>query len=173
MTVLTLGLGLFFIAIAAHIALWRHRPPARSGQTLMLLMTGVIGGGWVFAIAATQAWAFAAQALPTDAGAWLQTLVLALALAAAYVMTYPAIEVESPTLVIIEIIAKRRTQGIDAAELHRRLDAEFLVAPRLQELLNEGLAVLENGRYRPTPKGRKLARLFTAWQHLTRGGLGG
>lgn len=173
MTVLTLGLGLFFIAMAAHIALWRRRPPTRSGQTLMLLMTGMIGGGWVLAAAAAHIWVLAAHALPTEIGAWLQALTLALALAAAYVMTYPAIEVESPTLVIIEIIAGRRAQGIEAAELHRRLDAEFLVAPRLQELLNEGLAVLENGCYRPTPKGMKLARLFTAWQRLTRGGLGG
>jgi hypothetical protein len=100
-------------------------------------------------------------------------LILPLALAAAYVMTYPAIEVDSPTLVIVDLIAERGGAGIEAADLHQRLDDAYLLAPRLKDLVDEGLITVEGGRYRPLAKGVSLARLFAAWRRVLGAGMGG
>jgi hypothetical protein len=173
MNVLVLGLALFVLAFFVQVAWWRLRRPLSSGHVLILLLVAVILLGWLTAITV-------ASSVPTSAGywpdgplAWLQALVLALAIAAAYAMTYPAIEVESPTLIIIEAIAQRGNAGIGIDEFHRVLDDAVLVKPRLKDLLNEGLVVLENGRYRPTAKGIALVHIFVLWRRLHRAGLGG
>jgi hypothetical protein len=172
LSVVVMGAGLFVLAFAAHVAWWRRGRPRRSGQTLICLLTVVILVGWAIAIAATAA-SGVTTAVPQDTFAWLQALVLALALAASYVMTYPALEIESPTLVIIEVIAQRGTRGIEVDEFHRRLNDSVLVLPRIQDLLDEGLAVLSDGRYQATAKGLMLVRVFVAWRKILGAGLGG
>ena len=173
MSVLVCGIALFVLAFAVHIGWWRARRPLRSGQVLIFLLVAVIVVGWIGAIVVAIASPTMGAYLPGDIFAWLQALVLALAVAAAYAMTYPAIEVESPIFVIIEAIAQRGTAGITIDEFHRVLDNAVLVTPRLHDLLNEGLVAHEDGRYRPTPKGLALARIFVVWRRLHRAGLGG
>src|SRR5258708_1410856 len=110
--------GLFLLAMAIPIAWGGPPPPRRSGQILMLLLVAVIIAGWTAGLLAAAAWPGAARLMPGDMFAWVQALVLALALAAAYVMTYPAIEAESPIFVIIEAIALRGRARITADQFH-------------------------------------------------------
>lgn len=170
MSVVVIGVGLFVLAFAAHVAWWRRGRPRRSGQTLICLLTVVILVGWGVALTAASG---VTTSVPPDIFAWLQALALALALAASYVMTYPALEIESPTLVIIEVIAQRGNQGIEVDEFHRCLDDSVLVLPRIQDLVDEGLAVLRDGRYQATAKGLMLVRVFVAWRKILGAGLGG
>jgi hypothetical protein len=170
LSVVVIGVGLFVLAFAAHVAWWRRGRPRRSGQTLICLLTVVILVGWGVALTAASG---VTTSVPPDIFAWLQALVLALALAASYVMTYPALEIESPTLVIIEVIAQRGNQGIEVDEFHRCLDDSVLVLPRIQDLVDEGLAVLRDGRYQATAKGLMLVRVFVAWRKILGAGLGG
>jgi hypothetical protein len=173
MSVFATGTGLFLMAFVAHVLWWRRRRPRQSAQTLIYLLTAVVLLGWIIAIIAASTLHAASDVFPADPFAWLQALTLALALAAAYVLTYPALEVDSPTLVIIEAIAERGPAGIAAEEFHRRLNDSVLVMPRLQDLLDEGLVVLKNDHYAPTRKGVMLARIFIAWRKLLRAGVGG
>jgi hypothetical protein len=170
LSVVVIGVGLFVLAFAAHVAWWRRGRPRRSGQTLICLLTVVILVGWGVALTAASG---VTTSVPPDIFAWLQALALALALAASYVMTYPALEIESPTLVIIEVIAQRGNQGIEVDEFHRCLDDSVLVLPRIQDLVDEGLAVLRDGRYQATAKGLMLVRVFVAWRKILGAGLGG
>jgi hypothetical protein len=173
MSVLITGVSLFTIALAVHIAVWRYRRPRSSGQVLIVLFVGVICvGAFLLGLGGMYGPPLALW-LPGDLLSWIHALVVALALAAVYVMTYPAVEVESPTLIIIEAIAERGAAGLPLSTLQRRLDERILVAPRVQDLLDEKLAVLENGRYRPTAKGVALGRAFAAWRRVIRAGLGG
>jgi hypothetical protein len=171
MSVVVIGVCLFLLAFAAHVVWWRHGRPRRSGQTLIYLLVAVIVLGWLAAILA--AWISDFASLLGDAFALLQALLLALALAAAYVMTYPALEVESPILVIIEEIAQRGPKGVEADEFHRRLGDSVLVTPRLQDLVDEGLVVRKGDRYTPTAKGISLARVFIGWRKILGAGIGG
>jgi hypothetical protein len=173
MSALGAGAGLFLLGFVAHVIWWRWRRPLRTGQALIGLLVAVIVLGWAAAIGASAGSDAAASLLPDDLVGWLQTLELALALAAAYAMTYPAIEVESPIMVIIEAIARRGRRGITPEELYHHLDESVLVVPRLQDLLNEGLVVLDNGRYRPTAKGAGMIRIFMGWRRILGADIGG
>lgn len=173
MGVLILGLLLPALAFAAHVARWRRERPKQTGHMLIRLMTAYIGAGWLAAMVVAFVVPSTRSALPADPFAWLHALGLALVLAAAYVMTYPAIEVESPTLLIVEAIASRGGDGIDADELRRRLDDQVLVNPRIDDLVDEGLVTREGGLLAATPRGLALARGFQAWRKILRAPLGG
>lgn len=173
MSVLFIGLILPIIGFAIHVARWRHGLPTRPGQTLIFLMAGTTVAGWLLLLAAMYISSELTRWMPGDAFAWTQALVLALAISAAYVMTYPAIEVESPTLLIIEAIGRSGRSGIPEARLYEVLGDPVLLQPRLDDLLFEGLAFVDDDRYRPTPKGIALAKAFTAWRRLLGLPLGG
>jgi hypothetical protein len=128
-------------------------------------LTGIFGGLLLILLLG---WAQpqVADFLPEGALNIAHAVLLALALAAAYVMTYPAIEVESPTLVIIQAISRRGPEGLARAELFEQLNGSVLVAPRIEDLLGERLAVRDGDRIRSTDRGRLLARVFIVWRAL-------
>lgn len=111
--------------------------------------------------------------LPVTASDWLQAIIAALAVACVYVMNYPAVEVESPTLVMIELFARAGRNGLSRDELYLALGNDFLVAPRVEDLLREGLAIEADGKCRLTQKGAKLEHVFGVWRRLLGAGLGG
>lgn len=107
-----------------------------------------------------------APLFPSGPAQWLQSLILALALAAAYVMTYPAIEIESPTLLMASLIQSRGEEGIELETLCRTLNDEALVIERLQDLCNEGLAIHHKDRFFLCAGGKRLASVFIFWRKL-------
>ena len=164
MAVLILGLALALFGFGLHLVRWRIARPPNSGKALVVtLVSGILGGAIVLALLSGISPELAAL-LPDGPLAMAHAVLLALALAAAYVMTYPAVEVESPTLVIVQAIARHGREGLARERLFEELDDSVLVAPRIQDLLDEELASRVDGRYRLTPKGRALARVFTLWR---------
>ena len=166
MNVLVLGLGLALFGFVLHLARWRIARPPSSGRALVVTLLSGIFGGLALLIALSWAAPGLAALLPDGPLALGHALLLALALAAAYVMTYPAIEVESPTLTIIQAIARHGPEGLARDRLFVELNDSVLVAPRIQDLLDENLATREGGRYRLTGKGRTLARIFVTWRTI-------
>lgn len=166
MDVLVLGLGLALFGFLLHLARWRIARPAGTGRALVVTLLSGIFGGLALLIALSWAAPGLAALLPDGPLALGHALLLALALAAAYVMTYPAIEVESPTLTIIQAIARQGAGGLARDRLFAELNDSVLVAPRIQDLLDENLAHREDGRYRLTGKGRALARTFVVWRAI-------
>ena len=166
MPIVGLALLLFAGAFLLHLLRWRIAPPSATAQALVLtFVLGILGG---LALVMSLAWSlpgFAAW-LPSDPFGVLQAVVLALALAAGYVMTYPAIEVESPTLVMIQAIARSGGEGLARATLFDQLNDEVLVAPRVRDLVSEGLAVEREGRLHLSGRGRRLVRLFLFWRRV-------
>lgn len=166
MPIVALGLGLFFFAFLLHLIRWRLAPPADSARVLLLtFVLGILGGlgavlllGWMVPGMSDR--------LPANAWGVLHALLLALGLAASYVMTYPAIEVESPTLVMIQAIARRGAAGMPREFLFERLSDAELVAPRVRDLLADGFAVEEQGRLHLSDRGCNLVGLFVFWRRL-------
>ncbi len=173
MDVLVLGLGLAFFGFVLHLARWRIARPPSSGRALVVTLLSGIFGGLALLIALSWAAPGLAALLPDGPLALGHALLLALALAAAYVMTYPAIEVESPTLIIIQAIARPGAAGLARDRLFAELNDSVLVAPRIQDLLDEKLARREDGRYRLTEKGRALVRIFAVWRAILGASKGG
>jgi hypothetical protein len=173
MTALFLAILLFLLAFVIHIIIWRIKQPSATAQTLIVVMCGGICGGAGALWFGGQFFPALQPMLPDTLGNWLQPVVTALSAAAVYVMTYPALEVESPTLVMIDLLAGSEPNGLSRDDLYGRLDDSFLVTPRLDDLLREGLMTEIAGRCRLTARGRKLSQIFQAWRRLLGAGIGG
>jgi hypothetical protein len=173
MSVLASGLALAAFAFLVHLVRWRVAPPKRTGRALIVTLVGAVFGGFAGLLVLAGVLPQLGELIPAGPVAWLHALLLALALCAAYVMTYPALEVESPTLVIVQAIARRGAEGIARRDLFEQLNDSVLLGPRVQDLLDEGLATCADGRYQPTAKGRTLARVFTLWRALLGASRGG
>jgi hypothetical protein len=50
--------------------------------------------------------------------------------------------------------------------LFEQLNDEVLVAPRVRDLLSEGLAVERDGRLHLSARGRRLVNLFIIWRRV-------
>jgi len=166
MPIVGLALVLFAGAFLLHLARWRLAPPAATTRALLYTFIFGILGGLLLVLA--MAWVRPGLGvwLPASPDGVLQSLLLALAFAAGYVMSYPAIEVESPTLVMIQAIARRGDRGLARATLFEQLNDEVLVAPRVRDLVTEGLAVESQGRLRLSARGRRLVSAFAAWRRV-------
>lgn len=173
MAVALLGPALFVLAFLVHWIVWQIRRPQATGQVLIVLLSGTVVGGAAALWLGGHAESSLARFLPGDVGAWVQTVAFGLAISAAYVLTYPAIEVESPIMVIIDLIERAGPGGLERDELYRRLDDGFLVTPRIDDLVSEGLAVDDAGGCRLTEKGRSLGRIFIVWRKVLGAEIGG
>jgi len=173
MLVPAFGLLLFLFAFALHWAWWRWRRPQATATSLIVLLviTVVATSGALMTIANTIPGA--APFFPAEIGEWCQTIVLALAISASYVMTYPAVEVDSPTLVMIRLIANGGAEGIETSSLYQSLSDDFLVMARVKDLCNEGMVFQEGNRFVLTGRGKRLALVFFAWRKLLGLGWGG
>ncbi|HNQ35367.1 MAG TPA: hypothetical protein PKN80_04800 [bacterium] len=161
MKVLGYGLGLFLAALLAHILIWRLRRPARRIRVLCLLFP-------VF-LAAGLAWLPGRFGLPGLAPSdYLEVILLDLSLAAAYLVTYPALEVESPSMLLVLMVGRAGRAGLDPADPERDLDDRRLVEPRLKDLERSRLVVCRDGCYRLTPAGRRFVGIFVGYRNLFR-----
>ena len=162
------GNVIFFAALAFHLAVWKISLPRRQAKALGLILLCVSLAG----LAAL----FFLRGLPLRPETAPEFAHLALYLAAfslAYLITYSAIEVDSPSLLIIRRIAQAGPQGIEAVALRAGFDERTLVKPRMDDLLADRMAVIENGRYTLLPKGAALAALFGNFRRLLKAGKGG
>lgn len=111
--------------------------------------------------------------LSYDAAEHVRALMLAGAMAAAYIATYPALEAASPSLVILNDIDVAGSAGLPRQQLFDTMTDAVLLAPRIADLLGEGLVCCQEGRYRLTGKGERLAHLFIGLRKLLRLPAGG
>lgn len=172
MGALVWGLGLWLLGFLAHLAAWRVRTPRRQTRALLAIFFGVLAAGvTVWAARGPQAsWP---APTPTTAAECLAAALLTASLALAYVISYSALEADSPTLVMVRMIAQAGRAGLPRAQFHRQLTDELLVLPRLADLVRDGLVELRDGRYRLLPKGRRLVTVFLLFRRVLGAGKGG
>ncbi|MBI4349904.1 MAG: hypothetical protein HY550_00550 [Elusimicrobia bacterium] len=162
----------FFFFFLLHFIVWKIKLPARQTRGLLL----VLFGGLAASLAAFGLFpSLSLLGVPAPAGL-PENLAVALyvsSLILAYMITYSAIEADSPTLVMIRTIADAGEDGMAKEDLLAALNNGVLIEPRLRDLLTDRMAALVGGKYALTPKGRLFARLFTAHRRLLGLGKGG
>jgi hypothetical protein len=146
----------FILCLFIHAALWRLRFPPNRAVCLLAIFV-------LFPAAAAGAWALLASKglfwLPSlEKGEWLAAALLQLAFASAYILSYPAFEALSPSLVIVLLAGG--SGGVAMKDLPRFFDDGTLFEPRVRDLLASRLATDRDGVLSITPKGRLLARTF-------------
>ena len=89
-----------------------------------------------------------------------------IAFALAYTITYSAIEVDSPSLVMLLEVAKRGEAGMATEEFHTHFSDKLLVDPRVADMLRDGLAVARGEQIVITAKGRAFVRIFIGFRAI-------
>ncbi len=176
--VIFLGIGLFLIAFAAHILVWRIVRPSKQmlWLTLVFIVLPICGGAVFSTVAATlsgnrMGWA------PTSLDTFL-ILLLNLLLSAAYIMSYPPIQAGCPSLKIILAVNASGKGGMTAEAIHRIFSKDILISERIEDLVNDGLIFvkrgapkndlvsLKNGTLVISRQGRLIARMFAIYRKI-------
>lgn len=166
--VIVLPALLFILCLFIHAALWRIRIP--KSRPLALFVIFVIlplaaSGAWQrLCAAASPLWSLTNSEL-------LAAFLLQAAFASAYILTYPAFEALSPSLVIVLLAGSKG--GISKGELAGYFSDEALFEPRMRDLVESGLARKKDGVLAATFKGKLLAHFFIlmrAFLGLPKGG---
>lgn len=143
-----------------HLALWRVRLPRRQVKTLLVILFGGLAVSLAALARAPVGFQFLGVTPPQGAAELLHVALLVSALILAYMITYTALEADSPSLVMTLRLVDAGPRGVLKEEFETFLDDDLLVLPRIRDLLTDEMAVLAAHRYRLTPKGRLLARIF-------------
>jgi hypothetical protein len=157
MNVLFYGAGLILVALFIHLVIWKISIPRNQIKALLTIFLATFAIG-VFIISKAQPLASICE--------YLQLFFFFTSLTLAYITTYPALEVDSPSLVIVIYIIEASPEGLDRNTLEQEMNNDILVAPRLRDLITANLAFLDGNNYKPTKKGVFLARLFITYRKL-------
>jgi len=167
MRVFIFSLCITAAAFAAHLLLWRVRVPRRQTRAIVIIFISVLVLGLAGAFFLNQ------NNVPWQAHEYARTCLCVLCLLCAYVITYSAFEAQSPTLVMVEKILSAGPGGLEKQAFEASMNDGVLILPRLDDLLRDNMARLENGRYTVTAKGRLMALVFVYFRKLLNLGMGG
>lgn len=161
----------FFFFFLLHLAAWQVHLPRRQTKALLLILFGGLALSLALFLAFPSATLFC---FPVPAGPELVAVALYVtSFILAYMITYSAVEADSPTLVMIKAVADAGPAGLRRGDFYAAMSDGVLVEPRLRDLLTDRMAVLENGRYVLTGKGRLFSAIFSAHRALLGLGKGG
>ena len=150
-------------AFLIHLAIWRIRLPRRQLRMLAI----VFGAAQVLVLAAhaigPKPWLPMPLADVPEAAAYV---LFCTAWTLAYMITYTALEVDSPSLVIVDRVAGAGPGGLPAQAMEKLVSDDQLVVPRVRDLVRDGMLMECEGVYRLTPKGRRFIAPFEAYRKL-------
>lgn len=132
-------LGGLAAAFAIHVAWWRVRTPRSPYRTLTVLF--VIS----WAVAALIAWRGGSQLVSLEG--FYGTLLHGLA-ALGYLITYSAIEGDSPTLSLVWFLHRAGPEGVSTAEMDEFFRRRPFAEARIRALVDDGVLDEENGGLR-------------------------
>lgn len=135
MTTLSTTLCLLAITWVIHVALWRFRLPRNQTRALLFLFTLVLGVWLIF------------LAPRLGLVETLQVMTLSIPLFLCYVITYSAIEGDSPTLSLMKHLDERRHTGLHKDEVFLFFLARPFLQARIDALVKSGLIKLEGERF--------------------------
>lgn len=173
MAVLFYGSLLFGLAFVLHVIMWRIHLPKRPTRVLSLFFLGVLCCGSVILYKYAPKFSIFGVHPPVAIAEYFQIWLYFVSLTLAYMITYSAIEADSPSLLIIMKISDAGASGLAKEHLEREMDDSVLIEPRVKDLLIDKMAELYEGKYRLKMKGILMARLFTFYRNVMRAGKGG
>lgn len=157
----------FLACLVVHVALWRVRRPANPPRALIIIffllspLVGVLIYVFLPRLAADIAdgwWAGVAG--------WAAVYLLHFGLSSAYIMTYPAVEAVSPSLVMALMLGRAGPRGVARDEIEEFFATDRVLAPRFRDLVDSGLVTESDGSFTLTDRGRALIRFFVVFRKI-------
>lgn len=163
MRILIFGLSFFIIAFILHFTIWKIRVPRRQINALLMFFFG------------TLALSILLSSLFVGIGLleYLQIILLFTSLTAAYIITYSAIEVDSPSLSLMLAFSAAGRAGLVMEDIYKFMTDEKLVIPRINDLVRDKLITDDYGKYRLTRSGKNFVLIFILYRNFLGLGKGG
>lgn len=164
MSVLCWSLEILSIAFLLHLLIWKIHLPKHQTKALLLIFFGMLVSGLL------GLWGMKAllplRMIPTRFPEYLHIALFVTSFTLAYVITYSAIEADSPSLVMMLAIASAGPEGLPKARFEQLMTDDLLVLPRIRDLVRDGMLVMVDGTYRLTPKGKGFVRIFVVYRQI-------
>lgn len=173
MNVFVPGIFLFCLSLISHIIVWKIYLPKRQTKVILQIFFGVLVVGLFVFWAVPHAVLALGLYAPEGFLEYLHISLFFISLTLAYMITYSAIEVDSPSLVMVITVAKAGIDGLDKEEFEKMMTDDFLVVPRVRDLVNDKMVYTDAYGYKLTAKGFLMARLFVLYRRLLNAQKGG
>lgn len=134
MTTIFTSLFLLSITWLLHVALWRVRLPQNHTRALLVIFA-IVFGVWLLIFAPS-----------LSLISVLQVMTLSIPLFLCYVITYSAIEGDSPTLSLMKGLADQKHTGLQREAVFRFFLSRPFVQSRLDSLVRSGLIKVDGKR---------------------------
>lgn len=156
-SIIAIGFGSFTLMLLTQLVLWRVMRVRREVLWLLLLYLVLPTLFAVVTLATGQ----------VDALSLFAIGLLHLALAGAYIQTYPALRENIPSFRILLLIDRHAHSGVTAEQVIDYLRSEGLFDSKIDDLVNDGFATkMADGRLMPTRYGAWLADVFRLYRKL-------
>lgn len=147
---------LYIAALLVHLVVWRIKLPKYHTRALLRIFAGV----GLFGLSILRCRGLSSAAC-FEIGAFYLSLALC------YVITYSALEGDSPTLSLIQMLSQSGKSGVSAVDVDAFLAARPFIRARLAALRTDALvAVDEDGKYRITGRPPKLFQLVLTFRKI-------
>ncbi len=173
MIVFSWSMFIVLLAFTIHILIWKIRIPYRQTRAIVSIFLGMLAFPLGAAFLLARAYPVLQSHLPADIFQYCHIALFVISILFAYIITYTALEADSPTLVMVRKILEAGPGGLDKDSFNKSMTADLLVVPRCKDLLRDKMAYLDGDRYKLTTKGKLLANLFIHYRRLIGAGIGG
>ncbi len=154
--------GLFLTAFIIHLIVWRIRLPQKHTFTLLIIFLGIL----FISPLILQLIPSLISYQPRSLSEWFHVSLFHIALTLGYIVTYSAIEEDSPSLCLIRYVADAGTGGRTDEEVRNFLSQVPIIEMRIQASLRDNLMIKQDDKYQLTEKGRRLALVFKFTQDI-------
>ena len=156
MKILLWGPAVVFFAFILHLVWWRIKIPQRQVKTLLKIFLAALLF-WLFVFQIFQGTEIQFLLFfPTRWPEFLHVSIMVITVTLSYISFYTALEVDSPTLVMILKIEEAGPEGMDKNIFEKTLSDDLLVKPRVKDLIRDEMVFMEGDKYKINAKGRRL-----------------
>jgi hypothetical protein len=142
--------GAFAALMLIHVVVWRFFKVRKQILWLFLIFLGLP----TLALLAGLAWG-------SDPIAWVLGYLLEFTLSCCYILFYPAVQNESPTLTMVRFLDRnKRAGGLSRGDILAAMCDDHPIQDRLVDLQNNGLIRASGGPQRLSGPGRLIAAFF-------------
>lgn len=153
---------LFCFAILLQIIIWHIKVPSGKITALCKIFILVL----VFGLALARIFSGYFIWLPHDLAGFFYIILFYAALVIAYIGNYPVVEVDSPSFLIIKLIAGSGPNGLSREALNKIMSDDLLIKPRIEDLIKAKMAIFDDEKYMITKKGILFVSMFIFFRKI-------
>lgn len=166
MKILFSGLCIFGIAFVTHLILWRAYIPKRHTNVLLQIFFGTWSLFLIASLVSRIIIPSYVGFLPNNFLEHLYIFLFFTSLTLSYIITYSAIEVDSPSLIMVIAISNAGKEGLAKDKFDEMMNNDILVKPRISDLLRDEMVYMEKDKYCLTNKGEFFIKIFVFYRKL-------